>query len=56
MNAEEVVLGTITLPGLRRSVAYARSFRRGLLPPCHPALDDLTMVVANSCATRSAEF
>jgi anti-sigma regulatory factor (Ser/Thr protein kinase) len=41
---ELVVIGTITLPGTRRSVACARSFLRDLLPPGDPALDDLVMV------------
>lgn len=39
-----VVIGTITLPGTRRSVAYARSFLRDLLPPGDPVLDDLVLV------------
>ncbi|MGI8333978.1 ATP-binding protein [Actinomadura scrupuli] len=39
-----VVLGTVTLPGTLRSVAYARSFLRDLLPPGDPALDDVVLV------------
>ncbi|GAA0343523.1 ATP-binding protein [Actinoallomurus spadix] len=39
-----VVLGQITLPGRRRSVAYARAFLRDLLPCGHPVLDDLVTV------------
>jgi len=35
------VLGTITLPGTRRSVGHARSFLRDLVPDGHPARDDL---------------
>lgn len=45
VNAEEVVLGTVTLPGLERSVADARGFLRGLLAPGE-VLDDLTLVVS----------
>jgi anti-sigma regulatory factor (Ser/Thr protein kinase) len=41
---DPAVLGAITLPGLRRSVAYARAFLRDLLPPGHPLLDDLVTV------------
>lgn len=39
-----VVLGTLTLPGVRRSVGFARRFLRDLLPPGHPAPDDLVTV------------
>ncbi|WP_433473304.1 ATP-binding protein [Spirillospora sp. CA-142024] len=44
MSGGLVVLGTITLPGVRRSVWYARRFLRDLLPPGHPVLDDLVTV------------
>src|SRR5260370_41417043 len=43
VNAEGVVLGTVTLPGLKRSVADARGFLRELLAPGE-VLDDLTLV------------
>lgn len=43
-TGELIVIGAVTLPGERRSVAYARSFLRGLLPPGDPVLDDLVMV------------
>lgn len=38
------VLGTITLPGVRPSVAYARGFLRDMLPVGAAALDDLVLV------------
>ncbi|MCO6003975.1 ATP-binding protein [Actinoallomurus purpureus] len=41
---EPVVLGEITLPGGRRSVAHARTFLRDLLPCGHPILADLVTV------------
>ncbi|WP_433462963.1 ATP-binding protein [Spirillospora sp. CA-128828] len=44
MSGGLVVVGTITLPGVRRSVGYARRFLRDLLPPGHPVLDDLVTV------------
>ncbi|MEV0402505.1 ATP-binding protein [Actinoallomurus sp. NPDC050550] len=44
MKGEAVVLGEITLPGVRRSVAHARAFLRELLPYDHPVLDDLVTV------------
>ncbi|GAA4622386.1 hypothetical protein GCM10023196_014370 [Actinoallomurus vinaceus] len=44
MTEEAVVLGEITLPGMRSSVAHARAFLRELLPCDHPALDDLVTV------------
>ncbi|SFN44204.1 ATP-binding protein [Actinomadura madurae] len=44
MSGGVVVLGTLTLPGVRRSVGFARRFLRDLLPPGHPALDDLVTV------------
>ncbi|MEU8800032.1 ATP-binding protein [Spirillospora sp. NPDC048819] len=60
MSGGLVVLGTLTLPGVRRSVGYARRFLRDLLPPGHPALDDLVTVgsetVSNAIAhTASGE-
>jgi anti-sigma regulatory factor (Ser/Thr protein kinase) len=46
------VLGSLTLPGVRRSVAHARRFLRDLLGAHHPALDDTELctseVVTNS--------
>ncbi|TDD79814.1 ATP-binding protein [Actinomadura rubrisoli] len=39
-----VVLGVITLPGVRESVANARLFLRDMLPVGLPALDDLVSV------------
>lgn len=39
-----VVLGAITLPGVRRSVGYARRFLWDMLPSDHPVLDDLVTV------------
>ncbi|MFD0683510.1 ATP-binding protein [Actinomadura fibrosa] len=44
-----VVLGEITLPGVRRSVGYARSFVRDLLAGS-PAADDLVTVVSETVA------
>ncbi|MFA1545728.1 ATP-binding protein [Actinomadura chokoriensis] len=60
MSGGLVVLGTLTLPGVRRSVGYARQFLRDLLPPGHLALDDLVTVgsetVSNALAhTASGE-
>lgn len=39
-----VVLGSLTLPGVRKSVGYARRFLRDLMPAAHPRLDDLVTV------------
>ncbi|WP_089330390.1 ATP-binding protein [Actinomadura meyerae] len=44
MSGGVVLLGTLTLPGVGRSVGLARRFLRDLLPPGHPALDDLVTV------------
>jgi anti-sigma regulatory factor (Ser/Thr protein kinase) len=44
MSGDLVVVGAITLPGVPRSVANARRFLRDMLPPGHPALDDLQTV------------
>ncbi|WP_433190621.1 ATP-binding protein [Actinoallomurus sp. CA-150999] len=44
MTEEAVVLGEITLPGVRGSVAHARAFLRELLPYDDPVLDDLVTV------------
>jgi anti-sigma regulatory factor (Ser/Thr protein kinase) len=41
---ELILIGTITLPGTRRSVAYARSFLRDLLPPGDPVQGDVVLV------------
>jgi anti-sigma regulatory factor (Ser/Thr protein kinase) len=40
------LLGTLTLPGVDRSVAYSRHFLRDLLPADHPVVYDLTTVVS----------
>lgn len=60
LSGDPVVLGTLTLPGVPRSVGYARRFLRDLLPPGHPVLDDLMTVgsetVSNAIAhTASGE-
>lgn len=39
-----VVVGAITLPGVGRSVRYARLFLRDMPPAGHPLLDDLVTV------------
>ncbi|QXJ20762.1 ATP-binding protein [Actinomadura graeca] len=39
-----VVIGAVTLPGVTRSVGYARWFLRDMLPTGHPVLDDLVTV------------
>ncbi|WP_165975463.1 ATP-binding protein [Actinomadura rubrisoli] len=44
-----VVIGEVTLPGVRRSVGYARGFVRELLPD-HPGLDDLVTVTSEAVA------
>jgi len=54
----DVLLGTLTLPGVERSVAYARHFLRDLLPVGSPVVYDLMTVaselVSNAIAhTRS---
>ncbi|WP_229807957.1 ATP-binding protein [Actinomadura livida] len=43
-----VVLGSLTLPGVRRSVGYARRFLRDLVPAAHPRLDDLVTVTSET--------
>lgn len=60
LSGDPVVLGTLTLPGVPRSLGYARRFLRDLLPPGHPVLDDLMTVgsetVSNAIAhTASGE-
>jgi anti-sigma regulatory factor (Ser/Thr protein kinase) len=37
------VLGSLTLPGVKRSVAHARRFPRDMLGPDHPAMDDIEL-------------
>ncbi|NKZ04554.1 ATP-binding protein [Actinomadura latina] len=54
MSAGMVVLGTLTLPGVRRSVGFARRFLRDLLPPGHPALDDLVTVGSETVSNAIA--
>ncbi|WP_165978062.1 ATP-binding protein [Actinomadura darangshiensis] len=44
MSGGLVVVGALTLPGVRRSVAYARRFLRDMVPEAHPRLDDLVTV------------
>ncbi|WP_165969158.1 ATP-binding protein [Actinomadura sp. KC06] len=44
MSGGLVVVGTLTLPDVRRSVAYARRFVRDMVPQDHPLLDDLVTV------------
>lgn len=44
-----VVIGEIMLPGVRRSVGYARSFVRDTVPD-HPGRDDMVMVVSETVA------
>ncbi|TDB86680.1 ATP-binding protein [Actinomadura sp. KC216] len=39
-----VVVGSLTLPGVRRSVSHARTFLRDMMPQAHPLLDDLVTV------------
>ncbi|MEU9019951.1 ATP-binding protein [Actinomadura sp. NPDC048394] len=41
-----VVVGALTLPGVRRSVGHAQRFLRDMLSPDHPGLDDLVTVVS----------
>ncbi|TMR01618.1 ATP-binding protein [Actinomadura soli] len=48
MSGGLVVVGSLTLPGVRRSVAYARRFLRDMVPPTHPLLDDLVTVVSET--------
>lgn len=44
MIGGRVVVGALTLPGVRGSVRYARLFLRDMLPDKHPLLDDLVAV------------
>ncbi|MFI0485038.1 ATP-binding protein [Actinomadura sp. 9N215] len=45
MSGGLVVVGTLTLPGVGRSVGYARRFLREMAPPqAHALLDDLVTV------------
>jgi anti-sigma regulatory factor (Ser/Thr protein kinase) len=46
------VLGSLTLPGVQRSVGYARRFARDMLGEDHPALDDLRTCISE-CATNA---
>jgi anti-sigma regulatory factor (Ser/Thr protein kinase) len=48
-----VVIGEITLPGVRRAVGCARSFVRNVVPD-HPALDDMVTVVSETVANAIA--
>lgn len=55
-----IVLGTLTLPGSERCVAYARRFVRDLVGEGHPAADDAELcaseLVTNAVVhTRSGE-
>lgn len=43
---EAVVIGSVTLPGTRRSAGRARNFARALLPCDEPLLDELVTVVS----------
>jgi anti-sigma regulatory factor (Ser/Thr protein kinase) len=44
------VLGTLTLPGSERSVAYARRFVRDMIGADHPALDDAELCTSELVA------
>jgi anti-sigma regulatory factor (Ser/Thr protein kinase) len=46
---DRVVIGEITLPGVRRSVGSARNFVR-CVAAGHPALEDLVLVVSETVA------
>jgi anti-sigma regulatory factor (Ser/Thr protein kinase) len=46
------VLGSLTLPGVQKSVGYARRFARDMLGEDHPALDDLRTCISE-CATNA---
>ena len=46
MTGESAVLGSITLPGVTRSVACARRFARDVLGPGHPSLYDVQTCVS----------
>jgi anti-sigma regulatory factor (Ser/Thr protein kinase) len=53
------VLGTLTLPGSERSVAYARRFVRDMIGADHPALDDAELctseLVTNALAHTASK-
>jgi anti-sigma regulatory factor (Ser/Thr protein kinase) len=53
------VLGTLTLPGWERSVAYARRFVREMIGDDHPALDDADLctseLVTNAVAHTASK-
>lgn len=49
MSGEQAkIIGTVTLPGVERSVASAREFGRDLLGPDHPSLDDIQVCVTEA--------
>jgi anti-sigma regulatory factor (Ser/Thr protein kinase) len=49
MTTEDlVVVATITLPGVRRSVAHARRFVRDTVPYGHPVTDDMVTVASET--------
>ncbi|GGQ10765.1 anti-sigma regulatory factor (Ser/Thr protein kinase) [Actinomadura coerulea] len=50
---DRVVIGEITLPGVRRSVGGARGFVRSVAAG-HPALDDMVLVVSETVANAIA--
>ncbi|MEV4003792.1 ATP-binding protein [Actinomadura sp. NPDC049753] len=50
---DRVVIGEITLPGVRRSVRCARGFVRNAAAG-HPALDDMVLVVSETVANAIA--
>jgi anti-sigma regulatory factor (Ser/Thr protein kinase) len=54
MSGGLVVLGSLTLPGVRRSVGYARRFVRDMVPADHPRLDDLVVVVSETVCNAIA--
>ncbi|TDD75817.1 ATP-binding protein [Actinomadura darangshiensis] len=49
VTRDRVVIGEITLPGVRRSVGCARAFVRNVAAG-HPALDDMVMVASETVA------
>ncbi|GAA3217499.1 ATP-binding protein [Actinocorallia longicatena] len=48
MDDERELIGTLTLPGVERSVAYARKFCRDMLGGGHPVLDDVQTCVSEA--------
>ena len=56
MTGKSAVAGSITLPGVTRSVACARRFTRDVLGPGHPSLHDVQTCVSEGFTNAVLRF